>query len=440
MRAREFLLEYNRDITKKNYGDKIVRRWGDGAVSSLSIRKVRDKVVAGEPLDANEQNVYNEAVNNIITKAELADPTPNKQYVQWLVRAWINGSLNLAEDILTTGSQFVKMWHELKTHRALPPKYSDINRIKARSDWNQAWVDIRAAYDKFAPSKPMAKGHAEELFNGPDVRIIRPHDEQAACYYGQGTQWCTAATQSHNMFNHYHSDGELSIFIPKKPNHEGEKYQLWVHNSNGSYQLMDEQDEPIEEGGIETLNSLFPSVTDKLLLKIHPGLVNHPQVNWQEYGSVKQQVVEKLLRDGYFKVAYGDLINMLDDGDDNDEDHLENVRYMKEQFQEMENSVIRVAQNATYDELTHYQYDASMIHIPNAIFDYIDRYTEYGSWRGDWADDEVLLGFTQNIHDWFNRQMPWDKRQREKQGRLEPYYEIEKDENTGKWTVEYTGP
>jgi hypothetical protein len=440
VRAREFLLEYNRDITKKNYGDKIVLRWGVGSVSSgLSIRRVHDKILAGEPLDANEQNVYDEAVANIINKAEIADPTPNKQYVQWLVRAWINKLLRLAEDILSSGSEFVKMWHELKTHRALPPKYTDINRIKTPSDWNQAWVDIRAAYDNFAPSKPMAKGRAEELFNGPDVRIIRPHDEQAACYYGQGTQWCTAATQSHNMFDRYHSDGELSIFIPKKPNHEGEKYQLWVRNSDGQYQLMDEQDDPVE-GGIETLNVMFPSVTDKLLLKLHPSLVDHPQVNWQEYGSVKQQVIEKLLRDGYFKAVYRDLHNMFDDGDDNDEHHREYVRYMKEQSQEMENEVIRVVQNATYDELTHYRYDAEMINIPDAIFDFIDTYTEEEGWYGDWAQDEVLLGFTQNIHDWFNRKMPWDKRNSERQGRLEPYYEIEKDENTGKWTVEYTGP
>ena len=113
---------------------------------------------------------------------------------------------------------------------------------------------------------------------------------------------------------------------------------------------------------------------------------------------------------------------------------------MKEQFLEMESEVMRAAQHATYDELTHFNYDANMIHIPNAIFDFIDTYAEQNDWHGDWADDEVLLGFTQNIHDWFNRQMPWDKRNRERQGRLEPYYEIEKDENTGKWTVEYTGP
>jgi len=436
VRAKEFLSEYNRDVTKKNYGDKIVLRWGVGAVSSgLSIRRVHDKILAGEPLDVNEQNVYDEAVANIINKAEIADPTPNKQYVQWLVRAWINKLLRLAEDILSSGSEFVKMWHELKTHRMLPPNYTDINRIKTPSDWNQAWVDIRAAYQNFKPKKPMPKGKARELLNNAEVRIIRPENEAAACYYGQGTQWCTAATESRNLFDQYHKDGDLSIIIPKNPRYEGEKYQLWVNNDTGGYQLMNEQDDPLEYG-IEELTDRFNTLTDEILEKLHPALMKHPEFNTEEFESVKRQIAVNLFKNGYFKLAYSDLINMLDDSFD--EYDRDSINYMKEMFMEMEAEVLRAINNVRYDELAFNDPGVTFSELPNAVFRWLEYMTDDTNMWGDWADDEYMVGFINNIEAWFNRQTNWDKRNQNQT--LIPYYSIKQDEKTGKWEVEYEGP
>jgi hypothetical protein len=58
------------------------------------------------------------------------------------------------------------------------------------------------------------------------VRVIHPLNQDAACYYGQGTRWCTAATKSENYFESYNKWGPLYILIPTKPEHEGEKYQI----------------------------------------------------------------------------------------------------------------------------------------------------------------------------------------------------------------------
>ncbi|MGA1048922.1 MAG: hypothetical protein ACO3UU_13015, partial [Minisyncoccia bacterium] len=74
-----------------------------------------------------------------------------------------------------------------------------------------------------------------------DVRVIVPLDEKAACYYGQGTRWCTAATKGENYFERYNSEGPLYIIIPKKPKYPGEKYQLHVN----SEQFMDEKDDTV---------------------------------------------------------------------------------------------------------------------------------------------------------------------------------------------------
>ena len=68
--------------------------------------------------------------------------------------------------------------------------------------------------------------------------VIIPHTQEASCYYGKNTQWCTAATDSYNMFNHYNNQGPLFINIRKT---DGKKFQF--HFETNSF--MDETDTPI---------------------------------------------------------------------------------------------------------------------------------------------------------------------------------------------------
>ena len=107
-------------------------------------------------------------------------------------------------------------------------------------------ADFVAVMDEFPDpeeKKQVDKGQSETVFENDAVRIIIPKDQNAACYYGQGTRWCTAARNSTNYFGHYSKDGDLYILLPKKPQHEGEKYQL--HFPSG--QFMDEEDRQVED-------------------------------------------------------------------------------------------------------------------------------------------------------------------------------------------------
>ena len=80
MRAREFitfLVEYRRDITAEKLGPKIIAR-GEG-----------------DNLDA------------ILAQMESADPTPNKQYMEWIARRYIAGDF-LLEDLLIVNQYLTK--------------------------------------------------------------------------------------------------------------------------------------------------------------------------------------------------------------------------------------------------------------------------------------------------------------------------------------------
>ena len=111
----------------------------------------------------------------------------------------------------------------------IPPELMDINKFKGDANPNSVIRFFRKVYNiyrELPEQVEKAKGNADEFYNDEDVRIIIPKDKTSACYYGQGTQWCTASTKSTNYFNSYNKQGKLYIILPKNPEHEGEKFQL----------------------------------------------------------------------------------------------------------------------------------------------------------------------------------------------------------------------
>jgi len=237
MRFRE-LLEYKRDITTANLGEQLVKAITLGAQSSVgnTINKLRE-IIPGIEIssDRGDESVtqimatLGAYISEVLKFFEDADPTANKQYTEWIIRRFIDGGIRYLEDVDSTVAENLAIYHELKTRRMIPPELMDINKFKGDANPNSVIRFFRKVYNiyrELPEQVEKAKGNADEFYNDEDVRIIIPNDKEAACYYGQGTQWCTASTKSTNYFDHYNSAGPLYIIIPKKPEHEGEKYQL----------------------------------------------------------------------------------------------------------------------------------------------------------------------------------------------------------------------
>lgn len=236
MKSREFLIEYNRDVTLRHFGDKMFKQFMSAVAARLAWRNLNPQV----------QEML---TNQIIDTLEEHDPTPNKQYVPWMAREYANGNIQRLEDVPARVQPALEKFHRVKITKAFAEylktepwvletfkgpmsKAKDINTIK----W---WMleDLMRAYEPEAEVKN--KGESIEAFENEYVRVIVPLDQQAACYYGQGTKWCTAATKGTNLFKHYSKQGFLYIIIPKqKLKRPGEKYQLHPQ----SQQFMDETD------------------------------------------------------------------------------------------------------------------------------------------------------------------------------------------------------
>ena len=230
MRFKE-LLEYKRDITTANLGEQLVKAITLGAQSSVgnTLGKIKQIVPGIGVTSGSEVTEVMAALGAYIEEVlkffEDADPTANKQYTEWIIRRFIDGGIRYLEDVDSTVAENLAIYHELKTRRMIPPELMDIGKVKG----NQVMVFFRKVYNiyrELPEQVEKAKGNADEFYNDEDVRIIIPKDKTSACYYGQGTQWCTASTKSTNYFNRYNKQGKLYIILPKEPEHEGEKYQL----------------------------------------------------------------------------------------------------------------------------------------------------------------------------------------------------------------------
>ena len=113
MRAKEFLLEYRRDITARTFAPGII----DWARKDTTI-----------PQGFRSSNVDpNELVDMILSQLEQADPTPNKEYMPWLAKMYASGAAYL-EDMLSTAKEYLIKFHKLKKSNKLPSPRNDIMR------------------------------------------------------------------------------------------------------------------------------------------------------------------------------------------------------------------------------------------------------------------------------------------------------------------------
>lgn len=251
MRAIEFLVEYNRSKTAEVMGGikALQALINDGSIDlSPQLKSLQSQLKKMPNLSSLTPEQIKSALETILPAIEEKDPTPTKAYTPWMARMYGKGGLKI-EDMNRMG--WLELFDLAKKRRLIKPEHADVNRFKTYADFEKTMMDTYDPDEISAPQEEPIKGNAQEVFNGKTVRIIVPKDKEAACYYGQGTTWCTAATRGTNYFDTYSKDGPLYILIPKKQEYDREKYQLHFETN----QYMDEQDSPVS---LSYLMSRFP--------------------------------------------------------------------------------------------------------------------------------------------------------------------------------------
>jgi hypothetical protein len=193
---------------------------------------------------------YSDIDRGIFNKIVSSDPTwredkPDKmgKFGKWLLKLWVNRKLMLEDLYKATEylSYFVKYNNRIEVkdinkYHSLPELYNIV----------KVFMDNPEIATSNSDEVRRIKEGADKVFENGEWLVIVPHTKEASCYYGKGTQWCTAAEQSNNMFDHYNSQGNLYINIRKS---DGEKFQF--HFESDSF--MDATDTPIESPIYDTI-------------------------------------------------------------------------------------------------------------------------------------------------------------------------------------------
>ena len=232
MRYYEFIVEYKTEVTKGRFKDAILKKLrfqdhintgylGGGTVISdyqkmaFNIMGLKHQypsqlwtLLTQETYDKHKDDI----VNMIISCMEQIDPTQNKQYVPYLLNWYVNsgeiGSYAFPkwEDATSTLKDSLIMYYKLRER--IPERYRDIGQFDSASDFMNSVQSLQQQYGK---KKELPKGEYKKIYESEFGTAYWPMDEAAACYLGQGTQWCTAATYSDNYFDHYNEVGGLII-------------------------------------------------------------------------------------------------------------------------------------------------------------------------------------------------------------------------------------
>ena len=233
MRAREFitfLVEYRRDITAEKLGQKIIAR-GEG-----------------DNLDA------------ILAQMESADPTPNKQYVEWIARRYIAGDF-LLEDLPVVNQYLVKFIESRKLIQNKDINAYSLKTLKEliqgiyKSDSDNNEKDVSGLY----PVLP----DTQVLYNGPEGQLVIPltvKASQALQKIGKPSEWCTADSRAPTHFPKYTQGGPLYVWIDRS----GDKWQFHFP----SEQYMDQFDNSI---GVEKTQAML--FKHPVLSKYMPSLI-----------------------------------------------------------------------------------------------------------------------------------------------------------------------
>ena len=196
------------------------------AVKSIAHRYLQDINLSIEKMTEDQ---IRQAAETALKECEKL-PYTNK-YMIWLMKQYIQGKFIIPEDLSKLNSElerFSKISHKLEK--------KDINNYS----WEE-FLDIVPELEEIHTSNEeerIAKSGAEKLFEDDKWIVIHPKTEEAACYYGSGTRWCTASTKGYNYFDSYNAEGNLYIVISKQ--NPSIKYQ--IHFESNSF--MDVKDIP----------------------------------------------------------------------------------------------------------------------------------------------------------------------------------------------------
>lgn len=262
MRVKEFklnesiLFEYNRSITARHYGAKLIRSLlnTDSGKKTLTSYGTNEKdLLAQLSTDQNLQTA-------VFSRFEEMDPTRNKEFTPWIINKFVNDELP-SIDAPETATYIKKLLTNFAWARSKKLLYvTDINRY--------SYSELVSKCD-FYPEIEDTK----VLYNGPEGQLVIPTTVKASMELqkiGTPTTWCTADSRAPRHYPGYTSRGPLYVWIDQT----GDKVQF--HFPDGQFQK--ENNTSLTPNELETLLNSRPQFAKVFLPILTREFINRPEL------------------------------------------------------------------------------------------------------------------------------------------------------------------
>jgi hypothetical protein len=211
--------------------------------AAILLERLTQILVEGRKEDALKRVVKGlkdpEVVSHVqsVFKSDILaqDPSGKQKYAMWaagminarLVKMQKNYDTGMQRDIDAAGNEikYEATRRAGALRRSLGPYHrlaqknlieKNINTFKDFGEFEQKIYIANKELEEreaMARRKEKAKESSDIIGDEEDWMMVRPNDEDAACYYGQGTRWCISATDSENYFDQYASKGKVFYFL-----------------------------------------------------------------------------------------------------------------------------------------------------------------------------------------------------------------------------------
>lgn len=367
---------------------------------------------------------YYEKDMDLITFRQIASADPSSvinedgfvkkvgKYTKWLLKLFKNNNFKIEDSYKALSYLEAFMLNYKKLDK------KDINQYKSLPDLYEAVANYlpneEGNIDKEFRTKGQQKKAVKSAADDIEVfaedqywKIIIPLTEEASCYWGKDTQWCTAS-QTNNYFDYYNSRGKLYILFDK---YDGDKYQFHFEEE----QFMNIYDREIDLSNFYENNKNSDAIKklfDEKLKSINQ-IINEynnkgisPKRKWSSedggYVIVKDDNGNTVMEQKYGIEIEGNNLKFYG----KDIDQILNMRRTYENKLE----VLKYALNFESHNYIYYDYNQSMseilsyLDIDDKNIDMIKKYLDikYPIWQKnyeDMSDNDAVIEWIENKAD-----------------------------------------
>ena len=189
---------------------------------------------------------------------------PNTKWFLGMYRKSPNEAINFLPNLRKEdGRGLLDTWERCVQRGVINGNQSNLSIYKTLNDWadftyqiavdNNVWNRSKGEWSKAVNS---AKNDIDKVYEDENWFVIIPKSMDASCYWGNGTEWCTATrNEENNQFKHYSDQGPLYININKQTK---DKYQFHFE----THSFMNQKDEGIQKPVMEHIEGVTNGLCD----------------------------------------------------------------------------------------------------------------------------------------------------------------------------------